>query len=61
MTRMSHFKEGEPNTVTPMRSFPVGIKDRVTRRHLQLRDGEKNPAAQIRGPRYATSLAQCAE
>ncbi|HLK40641.1 MAG TPA: succinate dehydrogenase/fumarate reductase iron-sulfur subunit [Polyangiaceae bacterium] len=29
MTRMSHFPEGEPITVTPMRSFPV-IKDLVT-------------------------------
>ena len=29
MTRMSHFEEGQPITVTPMRSFPV-IKDLVT-------------------------------
>jgi succinate dehydrogenase / fumarate reductase iron-sulfur subunit len=29
MTRMSHFPEGEPITVTPMKSFPV-IKDLVT-------------------------------
>jgi succinate dehydrogenase / fumarate reductase iron-sulfur subunit len=29
MTRMSHFPEGEPITVTPMRSFPI-IKDLVT-------------------------------
>jgi succinate dehydrogenase / fumarate reductase, iron-sulfur subunit len=29
MTRMSHYAEGEPITVTPMRSFPV-IKDLVT-------------------------------
>jgi succinate dehydrogenase / fumarate reductase iron-sulfur subunit len=29
MTRMSHYPEGEPITVTPMRSFPV-IKDLVT-------------------------------
>jgi succinate dehydrogenase / fumarate reductase iron-sulfur subunit len=28
MTRMSHFEEGQPITVTPMRSFPV-IKDLV--------------------------------
>jgi succinate dehydrogenase / fumarate reductase iron-sulfur subunit len=29
MTRMSHYAEGEPITVTPMRAFPV-IKDLVT-------------------------------
>jgi succinate dehydrogenase / fumarate reductase iron-sulfur subunit len=29
MTRMSHFPEGEPIVVTPMRSFPI-IKDLVT-------------------------------
>jgi succinate dehydrogenase / fumarate reductase iron-sulfur subunit len=29
MTRMTHYPEGEPITVTPMRSFPV-IKDLVT-------------------------------
>ncbi len=29
MTRMSHFPEGEPITVTPMRTFPI-IKDLVT-------------------------------
>jgi succinate dehydrogenase / fumarate reductase iron-sulfur subunit len=29
MTRMSHFEEGQPITVTPMRSFPV-VKDLVT-------------------------------
>jgi succinate dehydrogenase / fumarate reductase iron-sulfur subunit len=29
MTRMSHYPEGEPITVTPMRSFPI-IKDLVT-------------------------------
>ncbi len=29
MTRMSHYPEGEPITVTPMRSFPL-IKDLVT-------------------------------
>ena len=29
MTRMSHFEDGQPITVTPMRSFPV-IKDLVT-------------------------------
>ena len=31
MTRMSHFAEGEPITVKPMRAFPV-IKDLVTNR-----------------------------
>jgi succinate dehydrogenase / fumarate reductase iron-sulfur subunit len=29
MTRMSHFEEGQPITVTPMRAFPI-IKDLVT-------------------------------
>ena len=29
MTRMTHFPEGEPITVTPMRAFPI-IKDLVT-------------------------------
>src|SRR6202161_2587597 len=29
MTRMSHFPEGEPITVVPMKSFPI-IKDLVT-------------------------------
>jgi succinate dehydrogenase / fumarate reductase iron-sulfur subunit len=42
MTRMSHFPEGEPITVTPMKSFPV-IKDLVTDVKWNYRVAKKIP------------------
>ena len=60
MTRMTKFPEGEPITVTPMRSFPV-IKDLVTDVERQLRDGEEDPAVQAAaasGRRDATGCSR---
>jgi succinate dehydrogenase / fumarate reductase iron-sulfur subunit len=42
MTRMSHFPEGEPITVTPMRTFPI-IKDLVTDVSFNFRVAKKIP------------------
>ncbi len=60
MTRMSHFPEGEPITVVPMKSFPV-IKDLVTDVSWNFRGGgEKAPAAQAPPARRRRHLADAA-
>jgi len=51
MTRMSHFAEGEPITVMPMRSFPV-IKDLVTDVSFNFEMAKKIPPLKPR-PREA--------
>jgi succinate dehydrogenase / fumarate reductase iron-sulfur subunit len=49
MTRMSHFPEGEPITVTPMRAFPI-IKDLVTDVSHNFRVAKKIPPLSLPPP-----------
>jgi succinate dehydrogenase / fumarate reductase iron-sulfur subunit len=49
MTRMSHFPEGEPITVTPMRAFPL-IKDLVTNVSFNYEMAKKIPPLKPKAP-----------